>query len=61
MNLVRNETRKYQGMYYTNSLVGCLLEGEFRHPALFLNRKPVTACLLQYAVNVVFHGLRGEV
>jgi len=32
-----------------------------RHPALFLNRKAVAACLLQDPVNVVFHGLRREV
>ena len=37
------------------------LDGKLGHSALFLNRKAVAACLLQYPMNVVFHGLRREV
>ena len=48
---------------YISSILrdGSWLEGKLGHPALFLNRKAVAACLLQYPVNVVFHGLRREV
>src|ERR1700693_2821618 len=37
------------------------LQGKFRHPALFLDRKAVAACFLQNPVHVVFHSLRGKV